>query len=147
MPLPNPTSLVAATAALTLTDSLLGVQTLNRIIPAINFKALNVQYQGFLNIPIASNYNFGPLLPVTLWAVAYVRNLGGQGAGNTTVTFNPSPGAGGVNVVNLDIGAMILYVSPSLSSAVVQTISPGLISVGLVSGATTSSNLEVLLAG
>jgi hypothetical protein len=147
MALPSPTSTVSAGVTFATADIGTGVQVISRIVPPVVFKSLEVQYFGNLSIPAGSNYNFGPLAPITTWAVAYIRNLGGTGSGNTTVVFNPSPGAGGVNVVNLDVGALILYASPLLSSVTVQTIAAGLVSVNLVSAANTSSNLEVLLAG
>jgi hypothetical protein len=146
MALPNSTSVVSVSSILALTDSLLGIQTLNRSIPAISFKAVDVQYHGFFNLPNGIGQSFGPFLPVTSFGVVYVRNLGGQGSGNIIVQLTPTGGAS-VNVVNLDVGAMLLYVSPALSTVAVSGISPGISVCTVTAGATTSANMEVLLAG
>ena len=144
----NPTTLVSSVISISLQDIVSGIQSLSRTTPPVVFEAINVQYQGFLNIPLGGvSYNFGPLLPVTLFSVVYIRNVGGEGNGNTVVALNLPGSGGGVNVVNLDNGAFFLYASPKLGSTLVSTVTPGVLAVDLISSAGTSSNLEVLMAG
>ena len=146
MALPSPTSLVTANLTVSLADLLTSVQLMNRVAPAVSFKALNVQYQGNIFIPLNSTQNFVPATPVVLWAFAYVRNLGGVGGGNAVLSVTPSGGAA-ANVVNLDVGGTFLYASPSLSSLVINGIGPGLSNVQIAMATTTSGSFEVLLAG
>ena len=146
MALPAPTSIVTANLTLTLADLITSVQVMSRIAPPVSFKAVNVQYQGNIFIPVNSTQNFVPAPPVTLWAFAYVRNIGGVGGGNAVLSVTPSGGAA-ANVVNLDVGGVFLYASPALSALVITGIAPGLSNVQIAMGATTSGSFEVLLAG
>ncbi len=146
MALPAPTSLVTANLTVTLADLLTSVTLMSRISPSVPFKALNVQYQGNIFIPLNSTQNFVPAVPVVLWAFAYVRNIGGAGGGNAVLSVTPSGGAA-ANVVNLDVGGVFLYASPALSALVINGIAPGLSNVQIAMGATTLGSFEVLLAG
>jgi hypothetical protein len=146
MALPSPTSVVSFGVTLTNSDIVSGAQFINHILPPIVFKALEVQYFGYVNMPVGGGFSFSPQSPVTTFAAVLVRNLGGQGSGNVSVTVTPTSGPAAY-VVNLDIGAIFLYISPLLSSVLVNAIAPGIATVTLASSATTSSNLEVLVAG
>lgn len=146
--MPNPTSIVASNLVLNVSDVLTGAQLVSHVMPVVNFKAAIVQYQGYVNIPAGNAFIFAPIPSGVILAVAFVRNLGGQGSGNVTVQTNPTAGVGGYqNAVNLDVGGFFLYISPLLSSIAVSTIQPGLTSIQIISAPSTSGNLEVLIAG
>jgi hypothetical protein len=141
MALPNPSSLVTALTTLTLTDILQSAAptVLNRINLPIGFKAVNVQYQGYFNILPNSATTFGPLGAATTFAVVYVRNAGPS---NVAVGL-----PAGTPVINLDTGAMFLYISPLLSSILISAVSPGFTSVGITTSVSTQASVELLLAG
>src|SRR6266403_259680 len=101
----NPTSLVTSVITVTLQDILTGVQVLSRITPPIVFQAINVQYQGFVNLATNGSIGFAPVPPVTLFAVAYARNVGPS---QVQIQFQV-PGAVSVSIANLDANAMFLY--------------------------------------
>jgi hypothetical protein len=136
----NPTALVAAILQLTLTDILQqgAPIVLNRNNSPVLFKPVDVQYHGYLNIPISTTTLFNPLSPVNLFAIVYVRNAG---PGNVLLTL------GGTNVANLDNGAMFLYVSPLLSTISISAITPGVGQVQVQSSSINPVNLEILMAG
>lgn len=144
MPLPSPTTNVLTTLNLSLQDLLQGgSQIFTRNNTPVSFKAVNVQYQGYVNLPVSTNTTFGPIPPVTSFGIVYVRNAG---ANNVEVQYANTGGAL-TNSMNLDPGAIWLYVSPSLTSVLVGGIQSGIASFQLVTGLTTTSNVEVLAAG
>lgn len=143
MALPNPNSLVSVTLTLAIQDLLQNVQAFSRIGPLIASKTVNVQYQGYVNLPLNTNTSFAPIAPVVSFAVVYLRNAG---AGNIEVQYANTGGAL-TNNCNLDPGAVFLYVSPALTSVAVGGISSGIASVTIGTAATTTANVEVLVAG
>lgn len=137
-----PTTTVTSTISITLQDILSGIQAFSRITPPVSFEALQVQYQGNINLPVNSSpSNFTPFGSVTLWNVVYVRNIGPSPV--FLVALNSSTG---VSLV-IDVGGMFLYTSPHLSSTVVSGTTPGFTGVGLATSTTTAANVEILLAG
>lgn len=142
----NPTSIASANLTMLASDIATSAQFINHVMPAVNFKALNIQYQGYLNIPISTTNNFAPFAPSTSFALVFIRNIGGQGSANVTVAVQPTNSGATSPVANLDVGAMFLYVSPLLAAPIVGTIQPGIILVALTTAATTSSNVEIMMA-
>src|SRR6266851_78229 len=126
MALPNPTSIVTASATLVITDIATSASVLSHVLPNVSYKAVEVQYFGYLNILPNANLTFTATSPAGNWAVVFVRNLGGQGSGNVLITFVAT-------AVNLDVGAEFLFISPILSSVVVAGVLPGVGSVNISS--------------
>lgn len=142
----NPTTIAIANLTMQVVDSASTATIISHIMPPVSWKASNVQYQGYLNIPVNSFTSFGPLFTLTPFGVVFVRNIGGQGAGNVALAMQATGASGPTTVANLDVGAMFLYMTPLLASTTVSTIQPGIVSVQLTSSTITSSNLEILLA-
>src|SRR6267142_3640732 len=136
MAITNPTTLVSASLGIILSDLLGGgAQILNRATPVVSFKSQNVQYQGYITLPVSTNITLSPVIPVTTFAVVYLRNAGPN---NVAVLYSSTGGAL-TNSFNLDNGAMFLYISPILSSVAVGGISSGIGSVQIVTNTTTTS--------
>jgi hypothetical protein len=76
------------------------------------------------------------------FAVVYVRNAG---PGNIELLY-ANTGGGLTNLMNLDPGAMFLYVSPALS-AVIVGVSSGIASFQIMTSAATTGIIEILAAG
>jgi hypothetical protein len=146
MALPNPTSIVTAGATLSVSDIVSSAQIVNRVVPSVNFKALEVQYQGYVNVAAGGLTGFTPIAPVISWAVVFVRNFGGQGSGNVVINITPT-GGGLIAALNLDVGGVFLYISPLLSAVTISAIAPGITAMTITTGSTTSGNLELCLAG
>lgn len=141
----NPTTIVSSTITITLQDILSGIQVFNRITPPVLFEAINVQYQGFVNLATNGTIGFTPVAPVLLFAVAYARNIGPS---QVQVQFQ-TPGAVNISVVNIEAGAMFLYASPKLSPETIGGSSPGMSAFNLFASnaGNVDTNVEVLLAG
>lgn len=141
----NPTSLVTSVITVTLQDIQTGVQVLGRTTPPILFKAINVQYQGFVNLATNGSIGFTPVPPVLLFAVAYVRNVGPS---QVQIQFQV-PGAVSVSIANLDANAMFLYAETELSGQTLGGSSPGISQLNLFASnsGNVDTNVEVLLAG
>jgi|SRR6266850_1470031 len=142
--MPDPTSLVSSSITITLQDIASGIQVFNRITPPALFDAVNVQYQGFVNIPINSSITFAPINPITIFAVVYARNIGPT---SIELQYVAAGGNAQTNVMILDSGCMFLYATPQLGSVSIATVLGGITSFGLATGATTTTNVEVLAAG
>jgi len=141
----NPTTFVSSSITLSLQDILSGIQVFNRITPVVLLEAINVQYQGFVNLATNGTIGFTPVAPVLLFAVAYARNIGPS---QVQIQFQ-SPGAANVSVTVLDQGAMFLYASSKLSGQALAGVSPGMSDFNLFASnaGNVDTNIEVLLAG
>jgi len=141
----NPTTFVTSSITITLQDILSGIQVFDRVTPAVVFEAINVQYQGFVNLFTNGGVGFTPVLPVTLFAVAYARNVGPS---QVQIQFQ-APGAANISIANLDAGAMFLYASTKLSANVIGGSAPGMSEFNLFASNAgfVDTNIEVLLAG
>jgi hypothetical protein len=144
--LPNPTIAAITNVTLTLNDLLTtgNTQTLNRIITPLVFNASDVQYQGYINIPPLGTFTATPVGLTVAFGVVYVRNLG---TGPVGVSLTPVGGA--ANVYGLDVGALILYAAskPLSSIAVTGGSTPGITVVTVSTTATSTANVELLVAG
>jgi hypothetical protein len=147
MSLVSNTSNVTASLTMTTTDLNTALQTFNHVEPPVNCKAAEVSIYSYLPLRAGATIGFSALSPILAWSTVFVRNIGGQGSGNVTVQLQPAGAGSATNAVNLDVGAMFLYISPALSGVLVSTITPGITSMFLVTDATTTTTVEVLLAG
>jgi len=140
----NPTTFVTAVITLTLQDILSGVQVFDRITPPVVLEAINVQYQGFVNLFTNGTIGFTPVSPVLLFAVAYARNIG-----PSQVQIQYETTGAILNVATLDAGAMFLYASPKLSGQTIGGTAPGMSAFNLFASNAgfVDTNIEVLLAG
>jgi len=145
--LQNTTSVVSAALTLAATDSASGATLMSHVLPIVSFKAAQVQQQVYVNMPSGTTLLFVPSLPVTAWAVVFVRNLGGVGQ-SSIILYTTVVGPGVTSPAIMDAGAMFLYVSPALSTVPpVAAIVPGIFSMSIQTGTNTNSNVEVFLAG
>jgi hypothetical protein len=143
--LTNQTSSVSVSMTLGISDLATSSQILNHVLPTLAFKAVQAQFQGYLNLPASSTVNLSPSGLVTSWAVVFVRNLPSS---NAALVVNVTP-TGGVlaEVVNLDIGGMFLYFSPLLGVITLGGVQPGIVTLSISTGPSTTVSAEVLLAG
>lgn len=143
MSLPNPTTLVSVGTTISLSDLLStnNPQVLNRVNSAVLFRATQVQYQGYINLPPNSSPStFAPFGLVTSWTVIYARN-----AGPSNVLLSLT--GGGSGLINMDNGAVFVYISPTLNPTAISGQLPGFTGVGLSTSTTTQATVEILLAG
>jgi hypothetical protein len=147
MALPTPTMSVASSVTLTLNDLLPtnNPQALNRIVPPLNFKASDVQYQGYIHLAPSNTFTATGVGLTVAFAVVYVRNVGPSPIG---VALTPA-GVGVGTVYALDAGAMLLFAaSQALSSIIVSgTTTPGISIVTVSTNATGTADVELLVAG
>jgi hypothetical protein len=141
---PIQTSAVNANLTMGVSDLQSGAQIVSHVLSPVVFQGLSVQYQGYLNIPTGSTFNF-TLYTATPFAVVFIRNFGGQGSGNVAVVGTPTLGASSV-LANLEIGGVFLYICPKLSAVIVDTVQSGFTAISLICAPTTSGNVEALLA-
>lgn len=144
----NPNSQVSVAISFTVIDLISGgTVTINRAESPVNLKTLNVQYGGLVNLPGNTSFQFTPSPSASVFSFFYVRNAGTPtGTANVQCQFQAS-GAATVNTMILDVGAILLYISPSLSSIPFGAVSPGVNSIIITTPVgSNSANIEVYAA-
>jgi hypothetical protein len=140
----NPSSVVVGTVTLSITDLTSGQQvspTLNRLNNPILFKAVQVIYEGYVNlVPNSSTGTISPAPGTPIFSLLYVRN-----GGSTTAILSYTLSNTTAQTFYIDPGAIFFWQTP------LQTSTAGVLS-GLNNFAIGSpillpvSNVEVLAA-
>lgn len=142
----TPSTAVIGTVTLSLSDLTTGAQTsavLNRLNNPIQFKAQQVIYEGYLNIPF--NSSTGTISPGTgmpSFSVLYVRN---GGASPVMLSYTLSNTVS--QLLYIDAGAMFFWQTPQQNTTTISAIVSGILNFSLATATTIpATNIEVLAA-